>query len=221
MKRKLSVSISEEDFASAVSLRNSIEELTESLSASEQYSLNLVQSFHAATSLEERAGILSKIADVGDASIIPEVAALLHDPNLYREAESCMIRLFHRHNDEQINRLMQEGSELLISMRYESALEIFEKMTALDPYFAEAHNKMATTLYLMKNFEESIKVCLVVIDLQPYHFGALTGMGLCHYRLGQDEQAIKAFDQALLVNPGLTKIRQMADNLRKGNLPNL
>lgn len=69
----------------------------------------------------------------------------------------------------------------------------------------------------MRKFEESIKICLLVVDLQvraftvseallmcvlqPYHFGAFSGMGLCHYRLGHREQAIQAFDQALAINP--------------------
>jgi len=221
LKQKLAVSISEEDFAGAVSLRDSIETLTETLSTTEQYCLRLIQSLQESTSVKERTEILSKLAELGNMHIVPDVAALLRYPELCTEAENCMIRLFHKHEDIKINRLMQEGSQALVSMQFQHALDLFEEITSIDPYFAEGHNKKATTLYLMRRFEESIKVCLLVIDLQPYHFGALTGMGLCHYRLGQDEQAIQAFDQALFVNPGLTKIREMAESLRKGNLPNL
>jgi tetratricopeptide (TPR) repeat protein len=43
--------------------------------------------------------------------------------------------------------------------------------------------------------------CQRVIELIPYHFGALHGLGLCYAALGQYPQAIQTFRQALTVQP--------------------
>ncbi|MBC6421507.1 MAG: tetratricopeptide repeat protein [Hormoscilla sp. SP5CHS1] len=39
------------------------------------------------------------------------------------------------------------------------------------------------------------------IALNPVHFGALHGLGLCHAALGEDRQAIGAFRRALEIQP--------------------
>jgi hypothetical protein len=45
------------------------------------------------------------------------------------------------------------------------------------------------------------------LRLQPYHFGAASGMGLCYVMLKQDAEAVTAFETALSINPGLKNIR--------------
>jgi len=69
------------------------------------------------------------------------------------------------------------------------------------PDFAEAHNKLATLLFMMDRFEESIKECEEVLRRVPYHFGALNGMGLCLFDLRRYEEAITYFQKALEIQP--------------------
>ena len=49
---------------------------------------------------------------------------------------------------------------------------------------------------------------------QPLHFGAVSGMGLCHLQLGEQEEALAAFEMALRIHPGLEDIRRIAGDLR-------
>ena len=49
---------------------------------------------------------------------------------------------------------------------------------------------------------------------QPLHFGAASGMGLCHLQLGEQEEALAAFEMALRIHPGLEDIRRIAGDLR-------
>jgi tetratricopeptide (TPR) repeat protein len=53
------------------------------------------------------------------------------------------------------------------------------------------------------------------IELNPYHFGAISGMGLCHVNLGQREEAVSAFEAALQINPGLDTIKQYIKQLKR------
>jgi tetratricopeptide (TPR) repeat protein len=55
----------------------------------------------------------------------------------------------------------------------------------------------------------------LAIDLNPYHFGAISGMGLCHVNLGQREEAISAFKACLQINPGLDTIKMYIQQLQR------
>ena len=38
---------------------------------------------------------------------------------------------------------------------------------------------------MQRRFAESIKDCQMTLELQPYHFGAASGMGLCHLEVSR------------------------------------
>jgi tetratricopeptide (TPR) repeat protein len=69
------------------------------------------------------------------------------------------------------------------------------------PDFAEAWNRRAVLYYTTKQYRKALSNCQCVIQLNPAHFGALHGLGLCHAALGEYPQAIQAFRQALEIQP--------------------
>ena len=69
------------------------------------------------------------------------------------------------------------------------------------PDFAEAWNRRAVLYYLLGQYEKSRDDCQEVIKLNPVHFGALHGLGLCHATLGDYSAAIQAFQKALEIQP--------------------
>jgi tetratricopeptide (TPR) repeat protein len=85
--------------------------------------------------------------------------------------------------------------------------EITEAETALtelikeQPDFAEAWNRRAFLYYTNGEYKKSLEDCQMVIQINPVHFGALHGMGLCCAALGEYSQAIKAFKRALQIQP--------------------
>eukprot|EP00873_Tetraselmis_striata_P012774 jgi/Tetstr1/433038/TSEL_022375.t1 len=56
--------------------------------------------------------------------------------------------------------------------------------------------------------------CEAVLQREPHHFGALSGMGLCLYKMGDLPAALDAFDSTVRVHPGLTEIRKLAEQIR-------
>jgi tetratricopeptide (TPR) repeat protein len=69
------------------------------------------------------------------------------------------------------------------------------------PDFAEAWNRRAVLYYLLGQYNKSRDDCEQVIKLNPVHFGALHGLGLCHAALGNYTAAIQAFRKALEIQP--------------------
>ena len=63
---------------------------------------------------------------------------------------------------------MSEGS-------YNYALQIFTNIIRTDPLWSEAWNARATLFFYMNNYKESLKDIDKVLDLEPRHFGALSG----------------------------------------------
>lgn len=69
------------------------------------------------------------------------------------------------------------------------------------PDFAEAWNRRAVLYYTLGQYEKSRSDCLEVIKLNPVHFGAIQGLGLCNAALGNYKEAIQAFKKATEIQP--------------------
>jgi len=69
------------------------------------------------------------------------------------------------------------------------------------PDFAEAWNRRAVLYYLLQDYPKAIADCEKVIELNPVHFGALHGLGLCYVALGNYRIALQAFKRALEIQP--------------------
>jgi tetratricopeptide (TPR) repeat protein len=82
----------------------------------------------------------------------------------------------------------------------------------------QGFNKRATVLYLLGRHADAIADCETVLSLNPYHFGAASGMGLCHWSLKETGPALAAFERALAIHPGLRVIEQHAQTLRDEEL---
>ncbi len=67
----------------------------------------------------------------------------------------------------------------------------------------------------MHRYEDAIADCQAVMRLNPYHFGAASGMGLCFWSLKQTAPALAAFESALEIHPGLTVIKRHVETLKE------
>lgn len=83
----------------------------------------------------------------------------------------------------------------------EEAEAILTELIDRHPDFAEAWNRRAVLYYLKNWFAEAAADCLTVTTLNPSHFGAWHGLGLCRAAMGQYRDAIEAFHRALEIQP--------------------
>ena len=81
------------------------------------------------------------------------------------------------------------------------------------PNYAEAWNKRATLYYLLGRDEESVADIYRVLQLEPRHFGALSGLGEICLAAGDEDGARLAFHAALRLNPHLEAVRDEVDKL--------
>jgi tetratricopeptide (TPR) repeat protein len=95
------------------------------------------------------------------------------------------------------------------------ALRMLDALIAEAPGFAEAWNKRATLYYLLGRYEESLADIAKTVDLEPRHFGALSGRGMVLMKMGKNAEALAAFKDALAVNPTMTGAKLSVQALEK------
>jgi tetratricopeptide (TPR) repeat protein len=98
--------------------------------------------------------------------------------------------------------------------------DVSERVAACDdligrrPQFAEAYNQRAVQHFVRGEYAKAIADCEAVLRLNPYHFGAASGMGQCYLRMHKPRAALRAFAHALELNPNLTHLSELMAGLR-------
>lgn len=99
--------------------------------------------------------------------------------------------------------------------RLEDALRTLDDLVQIAPEFAEGWNKRATVLYLLERYQDSLADVERTLELEPRHFGALSGRGLIYNALGEEAKALEAYERALEVNPHIPHARSEVKRLKK------
>jgi tetratricopeptide (TPR) repeat protein len=118
-------------------------------------------------------------------------------------------------DDAASNQLMRRGMAAMASGDPDSALDAFDELVTLAPDFAEAWNKRATVYYLMGRLDESVTDIQQTLELEPRHFGALSGLALIYDAVEEPEAAIRSLEAALEINPHLHGSRDRLRSLRE------
>lgn len=108
---------------------------------------------------------------------------------------------WHESKNPAVNELMERGLAQLADRDYHAAIGTFSQMIEVAPDFAEGWNKRATAYYLVEDYAASVKDIDRTLELEPRHFGALSGLGLIMLAMDNDEAALRAFEATLTVNP--------------------
>lgn len=137
----------------------------------------------------------------------------------HAEAEQLTSEIWTRwtasDSDPDADRLMQNGMALMNRGVLDGAEQVFSQLIDDHPDFAEAWNKRATVRFLLGDDTGSRRDIARVIDLEPRHFGALSGLGMINLRNGDPAAALQAFEAALQVNPHLDRAVDVARQLRR------
>jgi Flp pilus assembly protein TadD len=103
--------------------------------------------------------------------------------------------------DPKLDRLMVSSSEAMERGDFSAALKDVDQIVTTRPDFAEGWNKRATLHFLMGDYQKAIADIDRTLELEPRHFGALSGLGLSNMKLGRDEAAADAFRRLLSIDP--------------------
>jgi tetratricopeptide (TPR) repeat protein len=94
------------------------------------------------------------------------------------------------------------------TQRYAEAMVVFNRLTESFPGYAEGWNKRATLHYVLGNLDASINDIEKTLDLEPRHFGALSGLGMVFIQRKELSKAKRAFEDLIEVHPNSPNAKQ-------------
>lgn len=133
----------------------------------------------------------------------------LHDPDrgVRMLAENGIRAVWCRSGNSAQRKSLQGVIDLNAARHFETAVKRATTLIAHAPWLAEAWNQRALAHFSRRKFAESIRDCEQTLEMNPYHFGAATGMAQCHLQLGNRAAALACFRRALALNPNLEGVR--------------
>lgn len=187
----------------------------------ESWTPDQIVSLLACDSCDARKVAALALSLVGGKCCIPPLVEQLKDADrvVNEMAEHALWAIWLRcSSNAEANHQIARGSQAIDRRDFEHAIEHFDRAIKLDPMFAEAYNQRAIAYYLQEKFDLSAKDCRRAIERMPGHFGAWAGLGHSYAHLGQLKEALAAYEKALEINPHLSCVREMVEEL-SGDCP--
>lgn len=111
------------------------------------------------------------------------------------------------------NLLMSRVKAATDAKDYDLALKLLDAVVEIKPDYVEGWNQRATIYYLKDDFGHAIADIGQVLKREPRHFGALSGLGVILQEIGDDKDALKAYRDALKIDPHLEHIPDVVKEL--------
>jgi tetratricopeptide (TPR) repeat protein len=144
---------------------------------------------------------------LGTMKACPVLAAHLRDEDreIAQGAADTLWTLWFRGDTPEHNKELQRLARI---RDREKSLAGLSGLILRAPDFAEAYNQRAIVYFRLKQFDRSIADCEKTLQLNPYHFGAQAGLGQCYLQMRKHRAALKAFRNALRLNPHMDGVAE-------------
>lgn len=145
----------------------------------------------------------------------PTVARRLkdRDPAVRSMAANALWAIWARADTPENNVALGEVRALIERGQLDQAIRGANRLIVRAPTFAEAYNQRAIAHFMAGRLAESAADCRRVLELNPYHFGAISGLGQCQLGLRQRAEAIQTFRRALELQPFSDGLRETVAEL--------
>lgn len=123
------------------------------------------------------------------------------DPVVRRLAEDALWSIWFRADTPENNEALLDVIRSVQRGDLNRAEALATRLIDVAPRFAEAYNRRAIIAFEQGRFADSARDCERVLELNPYHFGALGGLAQCELQLDRPAQAIEALRRASRLQP--------------------
>ncbi len=167
------------------------------------------------TDINDRRASVLALGLIGSFGANDEVGRALRDadPTVRNLAENALWAIWFRAGTPENNERLQKIQALIGQGQYTQALSQATKLIADAPNFAEAYNQRAIAYFHMDRFEQSANDCKAVLQRNPFHFGAIGGLGQCQLRLGLKVEALETFRLGVKIQPFNRSLKQVVAEL--------
>ncbi len=122
-------------------------------------------------------------------------------------------RRWSRSGSDTADLLMQRAADAVKDKNHPLAIELLDRVLALEPGWAEAWYRRANVFFLAEDPASAVADLRQVILREPRHFGAWAGLGHILMSLEDKKRALEAYRRALAVHPHLERVKELAERL--------
>ncbi|MGE0857944.1 MAG: tetratricopeptide repeat protein [Gammaproteobacteria bacterium] len=94
------------------------------------------------------------------------------------------------------------------------ALAAYDQLVQKFPDFAEAWNQRAIAKFMVGDLDGALEDVAHTLELEPRHFGALSGRGQCYLHMQRLGDALEALEAAQAINPWADSVNKQVEMLR-------
>jgi tetratricopeptide (TPR) repeat protein len=138
------------------------------------------------------------------------------DPTVRSLAENALWAIWFRADTPENNAELERAALLINHQKYEEAVAQASRLIERSPRFAEAYNQRAIAEFYLGRFRESADDCRHVLERNPYHIGALSGLAKCLLRLNKRDDALEALRRSSKLQPFNDDLRNLIAALEEG-----
>jgi tetratricopeptide (TPR) repeat protein len=167
---------------------------------------------------EARQAAVLALGLVGTIKINPSLATCLHDDDatVRRFAGEALWSIWFRADTPENNAELQRVILLRVEeVGSEMILADFEALLRKAPRFAEVYNQRGIFNFKCGNYARAAADCDRALRLNPYHFGAASGLGQCFMKQKKLRASLRGFRRALRINPSLDGVRQTISSIER------
>jgi tetratricopeptide (TPR) repeat protein len=158
------------------------------------------QKTHAEIRGEMLAALFEHLGKAADADEAEGIAAAIQ-------------RVWLQSDSPTANLLMRRGVAAMEAQHLPLALTVFDRLLILQPNWAAAWEKRATTRLLGGDLDGAIADMRQVLKLEPRNFSVLAALGLALHRQGLDKEALAVLRKSLALDPQQPQIKEVVDKL--------
>ncbi|RWB03297.1 hypothetical protein [Mesorhizobium sp.] len=133
-----------------------------------------------------------------------------------KAAERIAARISHEWSQSgsaSIDLMMQWSQKAAEDKKFDVALDFLDQVVTLQPAYAEGWNRRATVHFMMNNFGKSMADIDRTLQLEPRHFGALSGLAQIMAVTGHKQSALEAWQRVLSIYPMMRSAQDQVGTL--------
>ncbi|BCH14284.1 tetratricopeptide repeat protein [Mesorhizobium sp. L-2-11] len=133
-----------------------------------------------------------------------------------KAAERIAARISHEWSQSgsaSIDLMMQWSQKAAEDKKFDVALDFLDQVVTLQPAYAEGWNRRATVHFMMNNFGKSMADIDRTLQLEPRHFGALSGLAQIMAVTGHKQSALEAWQRVLTIYPMMRSAQDQVGTL--------
>lgn len=174
------------------------------------YSPRQLERLMASGDVETRRAAAFFIGLVGDARSASVLASGMHDPDpeVCHRAEVASWQVWQRMGSAEDQARLIQIKESFQSQELHDAVSQASLLIQTSPDYAEAWNQRAMTYYELKRYRDAIPDCRRALELNPYHFGAASGLAKCYLKLDELPAALDALQMTAKLHPNMPGLQE-------------